>query len=110
VTWQVAFVTGAASGIGRATARLLAVEGAAVAAVDRDEAGVSGLVVELAELGVPCRALAADLADIGALPDLVGVALGAFGRIDILVNAAGVTGDGTGCSTWARATGSSSTE
>lgn len=92
---QVAFVTGAASGIGRATARLLAAEGAAVVAVDRDEAGLSAVAAELDELGGRCRTLRADLADLGSLPDVVADALGSFGRLDILVNAAGITGDGT---------------
>ena len=92
---KVAFVTGAASGIGRATARALAAEGAAVVAVDRDETGLAGTAEELAGLGVAHLVLPADLADVGSLPALVGRALGELGRIDILVNAAGVTGDQT---------------
>src|SRR5689334_9744327 len=92
---KVALVTGAASGIGRATALALAGEGAAVAAVDRDQRGLVAVDEALAELGVAHQALTADLADVSSLPALVADVLAALGRIDILVNAAGVTGDGS---------------
>jgi len=83
---QAAIVTGAARGIGAATAARLAAEGASVLLVDR-EAEVAARAAELG--GV---ALRLDLADAGAGERVVAAALEAFGRLDILVNNAGIRG------------------
>jgi 3-oxoacyl-[acyl-carrier protein] reductase len=86
-------VTGAASGMGRATAHLFADEGARVAVVDRTGEGVLAVVDEIraahgpdAAIGVVC-----DVADHDQLKSLVAEVAGAFGGIDVLVNNAGVS-------------------
>jgi NAD(P)-dependent dehydrogenase (short-subunit alcohol dehydrogenase family) len=89
---RVALVTGGASGIGRATVLGLARMGASVAVVDRDADGVERVANEVATEGGTARAFVVDLADAGALDPLVERVLAALGRIDILVNCAGVTG------------------
>jgi NAD(P)-dependent dehydrogenase (short-subunit alcohol dehydrogenase family) len=86
---QVALVTGSASGIGRATALMLAAAGAHIALVDRDAAGLAAVA---SEIGPKARTFEADLGQGGSLPGLVSSVLAAFGRIDILVNCAGITG------------------
>jgi NAD(P)-dependent dehydrogenase (short-subunit alcohol dehydrogenase family) len=86
---KVALVTGAASGIGRATAELFAAMGARVVASDVD--GARGEEVAAA-LGAEVRFVAADVAQDGALDDVVGEALRAWGRIDCAANCAGVGG------------------
>ncbi|GGJ83926.1 SDR family NAD(P)-dependent oxidoreductase [Pseudomonas matsuisoli] len=80
---KVALVTGAASGIGRATALLLKARGAAVVAEDIDPA-----VETLAAEGL--TPLVADITRDGAAEAAVKVAMEAFGRLDILVNNAGI--------------------
>jgi 3-oxoacyl-[acyl-carrier protein] reductase len=80
---RAAIVTGAASGIGRASAELFAAEGARVLAVDRPGA-------DLAFGNGAIEALGADLADDASAPAIVDRALAAFGRLDILYNNAGV--------------------
>jgi len=92
---QVALVTGAASGIGRATVGRLAEEGATVITVDRDADGLADTAAELEAIGTPHSSMVADLADTNSLAALVMDALATQGRIDILVNAAGITGDQT---------------
>lgn len=87
---KAAIVTGAASGIGRATALLLAGQGAAVAAIDRDAAGIDEVVAAIAGDGGRALGLAFDLADGDRCAPAVDAAVAAFGRIDILVNAAGM--------------------
>lgn len=83
-----AIVTGAASGIGRATARRLSGDGANLLCVDRDEKGLADL---LASLSGPHVALAADLSLPSACTKVVQTALELWdGRIYILVNAAAV--------------------
>lgn len=89
---QVAIVTGGASGIGRATASALAAAGARVAVVDRHAAGGEEAAAELVQSGSTARAFAVDLADAGAIDPLVATVVAQFGRIDILVNSAGITG------------------
>lgn len=89
---QVALVTGAASGIGRATALALARADVATALVDRNTAGLRETAEAIGALGVACQPFAYDLADWRGLPRLVGAVLERFGRIDILVNVAGVSG------------------
>ncbi len=87
---RVAIVTGAGSGMGRATAALLADEGAAVVAVDRNEAGLQDLVGALPD-DARVEVVVADLATSGAPAQIVDAAHNAFGPVDIVVNAAGVS-------------------
>jgi meso-butanediol dehydrogenase/(S,S)-butanediol dehydrogenase/diacetyl reductase len=86
---SVALVTGAASGIGRATAVRLATSGYRVVAVDRDPAGLESLAAELAGTSeVMCRT--ADLADPSVPGTLIADAAAQWGRLDLLVLVAGI--------------------
>lgn len=89
---QVAIVTGGASGIGRATVLALLQAGAAVAVLDRNAAGVDAVVAQGQQSGGTALALPIDLADTQQIPTAVAQVLQQLGRIDILVNCAGVTG------------------
>jgi meso-butanediol dehydrogenase/(S,S)-butanediol dehydrogenase/diacetyl reductase len=87
---QVALITGGASGIGAATARRLAAEGARLLLVDRDEARLADAA---AKLGAPEGRVAtcpADVAHREQVEAAVGAAIERFGRLDILFNNAGV--------------------
>ena len=88
IAGRVAVVTGAASGMGAATARLFAAEGAQVAVTDLDLPACEELA---AECGNGARAYALDVADKQAIADTVAQIAADFGRIDILVNNAGVS-------------------
>ncbi len=81
---KTALITGAASGIGRATAALFHAEGAKVAASDRNEAGLAGLD------GVADLTLPQDVTDEARWREVVDAVMAAFGRLDILVNSAGI--------------------
>jgi 3-oxoacyl-[acyl-carrier protein] reductase len=91
IAGRVAIVTGAASGMGRATARLLAGEGALVAACDRDGAGVAAVVDEIVAAGATASAHTVDLADPTAIEAFVDATRATHGPIDIVVNNAGVS-------------------
>jgi NAD(P)-dependent dehydrogenase (short-subunit alcohol dehydrogenase family) len=80
-----ALVTGGASGIGLATAQLLAARGASVAVVDRDAHAVPA----------PLHALRADVADERQVQEAVAAAVERFGGLDVVVNNAGVGAQGT---------------
>lgn len=84
---RAAVVTGAGSGIGRATALLLAEEGCRVVAVDRDAEALDALATELGE---PARVLACDVTASEAPARVVRTAVEAFGRLDVLVASAGI--------------------
>jgi NAD(P)-dependent dehydrogenase (short-subunit alcohol dehydrogenase family) len=91
-TGQVAFVTGGASGIGRASAVALARHGAEVAILDRDSDGIRSVVGEIEALGVRALGVHADLLDVESLPARTQDVLRALGRIDIFCNVAGIMG------------------
>jgi NAD(P)-dependent dehydrogenase (short-subunit alcohol dehydrogenase family) len=88
---QVAIVTGAGNGIGRATALALARAGAQVAAVDVDAAAAKATADAVAALGRPSLALDTDVGDLAAIDRMVQAVTTTFGRVDVLVNNAGVT-------------------
>lgn len=89
---KVLLVTGSTQGIGAEVARLAVRAGAsAVLVTGRDAARGERMAAELAAAGAEVRFEAADLSEDGAPDRLVATALAAFGRIDLLVNAAGVT-------------------
>jgi NAD(P)-dependent dehydrogenase (short-subunit alcohol dehydrogenase family) len=83
------FVTGAAMGIGRATAQQFALAGARVALVDRDLQALDAACAELQGSG-RVASFEADVADAGAVDRAVRACVDAFGGLDILVNNAGV--------------------
>jgi NAD(P)-dependent dehydrogenase (short-subunit alcohol dehydrogenase family) len=91
LTDRVAIVTGAGHGIGHATALALARAGADVAAVDIDKAAAEKTAAAVTAAGRKGLALAADVGDLASIDQMVGQVVQAFGRIDTLVNNAGVT-------------------
>jgi 3-oxoacyl-[acyl-carrier protein] reductase len=90
---RVAIVTGAAQGIGAATARRLAEEGARVAVVDLAEDRAQPVVDEITAKGGTAVAIGADVADQAAVDAMVARTVEAYGQLDILVNNAGITRD-----------------
>ena len=88
---RVAIVTGAGNGIGRAVALALAGAGAHVVAVDIDAGLGKATADAVAALGPRSLALETDVGDLAAIDRMVQRAMDAFGRIDVLVNNAGVT-------------------
>ena len=87
---QVVIVTGAASGMGRATAHLLADEGARVGLVDRDADGLGRVAREIEQAGGRAHAVVADVTEAGAPERAVQEIRAALGPVDGLVNNAGV--------------------
>ncbi|EKY29933.1 putative 2,5-dichloro-2,5-cyclohexadiene-1,4-diol dehydrogenase [Brevundimonas diminuta 470-4] len=101
---KVAIVTGAASGIGAATARRLAASGAAVVVADFNHDGAEALA---AKIGGGARAWEIDLGDFDAIERMVDWTVKTFGRLDLAVNNAGIGGDSNGVveydpNTWRR--------
>jgi 3-oxoacyl-[acyl-carrier protein] reductase len=91
IAGKVAIVTGAASGMGKATAQLFADEGAHVAALDLNRDPLEAVVAEIRNAGGDAKAWAIDLADRAAIDRVTGEVARHFGGIDILVNNAGIS-------------------
>jgi len=91
---QVAIVTGAGSGIGRAGALRMAAEGAALVVADRDGDAGAAIAREIAAAGGKAMAVTTDVADGAALERLVSEAMDAHGRIDVLHSHAGIQVEG----------------
>lgn len=89
---KVALVTGAACGIGRATARAFAREGYATVLADLDEAVGEAVAAELHAEGATCRFVRCDVADEGDVRALIEWTVAAFGRLDAAFNNAGIEG------------------
>lgn len=92
-------VTGASSGIGRATTLRLARDGDQILAVGRDKAALQAVCDEVVAAGGVALPFAADVTAADAPERIVAEALKQFGRIDLLVNAAGIIASGTVAST-----------
>jgi 3-oxoacyl-[acyl-carrier protein] reductase len=90
---KIVIVTGSAAGIGRATAVRFAEEGCRVAAFDVDEARGADLVAQLAAKGGEGLFVKVNVADAGSVESGVEAVLGRWGRIDVLVNNAGILRD-----------------
>ncbi len=95
-TGRIAIVTGAAQGIGEAVARLLAARGAAgLLLTDRNADKGAAVAASIAATGVATEFVAADLDDLAQVQTIVPAADARFGRVDVLVNCAGLTDRGT---------------
>jgi NAD(P)-dependent dehydrogenase (short-subunit alcohol dehydrogenase family) len=87
----VALVTGGSGGIGKATAIILADRGADVAVLARSENQIQSTANEITEkTGRPCLPLAGDVSDYGQMQDRFAKLMDRFGRLDILINCAGI--------------------
>lgn len=88
---KIALVTGGSSGIGRATAELFAEEGATVVVASGSSLDKATVVADaIARRGGQAQPVMMDVRSPGMIADVVGTVMGRFGRIDILVNSAGV--------------------
>jgi NAD(P)-dependent dehydrogenase (short-subunit alcohol dehydrogenase family) len=87
---KVALVTGAASGLGLATANAFAVSGASVALADWNESALSGAAEKLTSHGHKAIAIRCDVADDAQVEAMVAQTVGIFGRLDVSYNNAGV--------------------
>jgi 3(or 17)beta-hydroxysteroid dehydrogenase len=94
VEGKVAIVTGAASGIGRAGAAALAREGARVVATDLAQDGAEAVAAAIRQVGGEAIGLHHDVGEEADWVTVVATARRAFGRLDVLVNNAGVSGGG----------------
>lgn len=90
VSGKVAVITGAGDGIGKATARLFAKEGAKVFCVSRTASKLETVVAEIRAAGGHAAYAAADLSQAGDADKAFAAAMATYGHVDILVNAAGV--------------------
>ncbi len=90
---QVAIVTGGARGIGLGIARRLGSEGAALALLDKDAEQLAAADAELAGFGMTTLALPVDVTEQAAVEEAVAAVLGRFGRADVLITSAGMTGE-----------------
>jgi NAD(P)-dependent dehydrogenase (short-subunit alcohol dehydrogenase family) len=86
---KVALITAAASGIGRATAKIIGGEGGHIAAVDINRERLDATIAEITSAGGEAHAYHADALDAGKVDSVVADVVRRFGRIDILVNAVG---------------------
>lgn len=89
LTDKVVVITGAANGIGEATARQLVAEGAMVAVLDRDEAALKQVA---ASLNGRAAAFAADVTDAAQVQEAIAAVIERFGGIDVVVANAGISG------------------
>ncbi|MBD3648439.1 MAG: SDR family oxidoreductase [Pseudomonadales bacterium] len=91
IAGEVAIVTGAASGMGRATAHLFADEGARVAAIDINRGPLDNVVKEMTDEGYDAKGWTLDLSDGRAIGLVIDEIAEHFGGIDILINNAGIS-------------------
>ncbi len=91
IAGKAAFVTGTASGMGRATAYLFADEGAHVACVDINGPGAEETAAAIREAGGSAQAWTLDVGDRVAVSEIINAAAEHFGGLDILVNNAGIS-------------------
>ncbi|TDU03084.1 NAD(P)-dependent dehydrogenase (short-subunit alcohol dehydrogenase family) [Streptomyces sp. 846.5] len=90
LTGKSVVVTGAGSGIGRATALKFADEGAKVLVADINAEGAKAVVAEIEAAGGTARAVVGDLSEQSVVDEVVATAVAAFGGLDVLVNNAGI--------------------
>lgn len=90
---KVAFVTGAGSGIGRATARMFAARGYATALVDLNEAGGRETAAGIRDAGGECAFISCNVAEDESVAQAVEQAVATYGRLDAAFNAAGIDGE-----------------
>ncbi len=86
---KVALISGAGSGIGRATAQMIGAEGGTVVGVDLDQVGVEQIMDGIRRAGGKAHAIVANALDAAQVAQVVQQTIEAYGRIDILVNAVG---------------------
>ena len=91
VSNKIAVVTGAGSGIGKAIATRLSAEGAFVVVAEINEAAMNSTVCELTAAGQSAQGIKVDVSQPAQIKDMMHAIVETFGRIDILINNAGVT-------------------
>ncbi len=89
-----AWVTGAANGIGRATAQAFADEGASLVLADIDEAALEAVVKQIVDDGGKAVAVVGSIAERERVQSMAEAAMENYGRLDILINNAGINRDG----------------